>query len=284
MTEPPHTETIFAGHNGLSIFYRHQTAQPERARMVIAHGLGEHSGRYVHIMEHMTRMGVSVWALDHRGHGKSEGARGHIRAFDEYIFDLKQMIAIVQKDMPPGMKLFLLGHSMGGCMALFFAQNFPEMIHGVIVSSPGLRPSMKIPAAKATIGKWMSLLWPSLAFDNELNAAHLSHDASVVDAYIHDPLVHRKVTARWFTEFLKAMDQTFQGASRLHMPVLMQVAGDDRLVDAASSKCFFENIPGRNKTLCFYDGLFHEIYNETDKERKKVIGDLKQWLHHQIER
>jgi len=282
MAQQEEVTGIFAGHNGLSIFYRHQQAHPERARMVLAHGLGEHSGRYAHVIDRIVKTGVSVWALDHRGHGKSEGLRGHILSFDEYIFDLKQMITIAQKDIPPDMKFFLLGHSMGGCIALFFAQIHPKMINGVIVSSPGLKPSMKVPVVKSAVGKLMSSLWPKLTFDNELISSHLSHDGSVVAAYDNDPLVHRRVTARWFTEIMTAMEDTVQGAPKITIPILMQVAGDDRLVDPITSKLFFENVPSKDKTLHFYEGFFHEIYNETDSDRQKVLKDLESWLDTQI--
>lgn len=227
-------------------------------------------------------MGISVWAMDHRGHGKSEGERGHIQSFDEYIFDLKQMITIARKEMPTPMKFFLLGHSMGGCIALYLAQAHPKMIDGVIASSPGLRPSMKVPAVKSAMGKMMSSIWPKLSFDTELNSSHLSHDASVVEAYDNDPLVHRKVSARWFTEFLAAMEKTSKNAKNIHIPILMQVAGDDRLVDPITSKNFFENVTSKNKTLHFYEGLFHEIYNETDNDRQRVLNDLESWLETHI--
>jgi len=282
MTQQNEITGIFSGHNGLSIFYRHQQAVPERARMVIAHGLGEHSGRYAHVIDRLVKMGISVWAMDHRGHGKSEGNRGHIQSFGEYIFDLKQMITIAQKEMPASMKFFLMGHSMGGCMALFFAQTHPKMISGVIASSPGLRPSMKVPAFKSAMGRLMSSIWPKLEFNSELISAHLSHDDSVVAAYDNDPLVHRKVTARWFTEYMAAMGMTIQDASKINMPILMQVAGDDRLVDPITSKIFFENVISKDKTLHFYEVLFHEIYNECEKDRQKVFRDLENWLNARI--
>jgi len=269
---------FFSGHNGLSIFYRHYKAEPERARMVLAHGLGEHSGRYAHVIGRMVNKGISVWALDHRGHGKSEGKRGHILSFDEYIFDLKEMITFAQKDMPANMKFFLLGHSMGGCMALYFAEMYPAMLSGVIASSPGLHPAMKVPVIKGAMGKMMSSVWPALSFDNELDSSFLSHEKSVVEAYNNDPLVHRKVSARWFTEFMKAMKATFQGAAKINIPIIMQVAGDDHLVDAQMSKRFFENISSKDKTLCFYEKFYHEIYNETHQERQRVLTDLENWL------
>ena len=273
---------IFSGYNGLSIFYRYSKADPERARMVISHGLGEHSGRYAHVIDGLVSKGISVWALDHRGHGKSDGKRGHILSFDEYIHDLSQMIETAKKDMPENMKLFLLGHSMGGCIVLYFAQTHAKQINGVIVSSPGLRPAIKVPVIKGAIGKMMSSIWPTLSFDNELNSLDLSHDKSVVSSYDNDPLVHRMVTSRWFTQFMTATEMTFEGASKITVPILMQVAGTDRLVDAKTSKVFFEKVSSTDKTLHYYDDLYHEIYNETETDRQRVLGDLDKWLEARI--
>ncbi len=269
----------FTGDGGITIFYRQRPAEPERGRIVIAHGLGEHSGRYAHVMERMIRMGISVWALDHRGHGRSGGKRGHINAFQEYLLDLGQMIRIAKKGAPEKMKCLLLGHSMGGLMALAFAEESAGLIHGVVASSPGLAPAMKVPVIKGFMGKLMSNIWPGLTFDNELDSSHLSHDASVVKAYDTDPLVHRRVSARWFTEFMTAMDHTLQHGSKITIPVLMQVAGDDRLVDAKTSETFFQSIRAEDKTLHVYDGLYHEIYNEVEEHRQRVLADLEGWLN-----
>ena len=268
----------FNTNDGLSIFYRHKPADNETGRMVIAHGLGEHSGRYAHIIDRIVNLGVSVWAPDHRGHGQSGGKRGHIDSMDQYINDFKKMIDIAKTDMPAGMKFFLLGHSMGGLIVLSFVESYPNSADGVIASSPGLRPGMKVPVIKGAVAKILSRIWPSLTFDNELDSNSISHDSHVVEAYDNDPLVHRNITARWFTEFLSAMESTRRSAARIKIPVLMQVAGADRLVDAETSRQFFESLTLKNKTLFFYDGLYHEIYNEQIDDRKKVLNDLENWL------
>lgn len=184
--------------------------------------------------------------------------------------------------MPPGMKFFLLGHSMGGLIVLNFVEKFTGIADGVIASSPGLNPGMKVPAVKGTVAKILSRILPSLSFDNELDSSFLSHDTQVVNAYNNDPLVHRTITARWFTEFLRAMETTKQSAARIRIPVLMQVAGDDRLVDAPTSRQFFNSLTAEDKTLFFYDTLYHEIYNETGQDREKVLNDLEGWLHDHI--
>jgi acylglycerol lipase len=282
MTNTSEITGIFYTDDGLAIFYRHRPAENEAARMVLAHGLGEHSGRYSHVIDKIVNSGISVWALDHRGHGQSEGKRGHIDSMNQYLSDLKKMVEIAKTNMPSKMKFLLLGHSMGGLIVLNFVENYPDIADGVIASSPGLNPGMKVPMIKGTVAKILSRIWPSLTFDNELDSSVLSHDNQVVKAYDEDPMVHRNITARWFTEFLNAMEKTKLSVSTITIPVLMQVAGDDRLVDAVTSRRFFESLAVKDKTLFFYNSMYHEIYNEQAEDRKKVLNDLVNWLNDHI--
>jgi alpha-beta hydrolase superfamily lysophospholipase len=276
------TTNNFKADNGVSVFYRCRPAENERARLVLAHGLGEHSGRYGHVIDCLSGQGISVWAIDHQGHGQSSGTRGHINRFDQYLTDLKQLVEIAKREKPEGMKCFLLGHSMGGLIVLRFAELFKNAVDGVIASSPGLAPAMKIPVIKGGAAKLISNIWPTLTFDNELDPSHLSHDQSIVKAYVDDPLVNRRISARWFTEFLSAMEATNSTAGEICIPTLMQVAGTDRLVDSQISKLFFESLSTKDKTLLFYDDLYHEIYNELNDDRAKVLKDLSFWLENHI--
>ena len=278
MTAFSETTGEFASSDGVKIFYRHYQAAPERARLVIAHGLGEHSGRYGNVIERVVPNGFSVWAPDHRGHGRSGGRRGHVLNFAQYLSDLRLTVELVKKDMPGGMPCFLLGHSMGGLIALYFAQRHPEHIDGVVASSPGLGLAIEIPPLKKVLGSFMSYVWPGLTMGNELDATKISRDSNVVSAYEDDPLVHDRVSARFFTEFLAAMQSVNQQASTLKVPVLMQVAGQDYLVSADSSKQFFEKLTLRDKALLVYDGMYHEIYNSPEDQKKKVLDDLGAWL------
>jgi len=280
--KPTETTGHFTADNGVSLFYRYRPAETERARLVLAHGLGEHSGRYGHVIDRLAEQGVSVWAIDHQGHGQSGGSRGHIDRFDQYLKDLKQMVAIAKKEKPDGMKCFLLGHSMGGLIVLRFAEIFKDVVDAVIASSPGLAPAMKIPVIKGGAAKLISNLWPTLTFDNELDPSYLSHDPAIVQAYINDPLVNRRISARWFTGFLSAMDATNSDVAAIHIPILMQVAGSDRIVNPETSKTFFDSLASKDKTLFVYDDLFHEIYNELPHQREKVLDDLTKWLEKHI--
>ena len=145
MTNYPEKTGTFNGSDGVEIFYRHFEADDERAGMVIAHGLGEHSGRYGNVVERLLARGVSLWIPDHRGHGQSGGQRGHVLNFFQYLTDLRLMVELACQPRRSRGKCFLLGHSMGGLIALYFAQRFPDLIDGVLVSSPALGMAVKVP-------------------------------------------------------------------------------------------------------------------------------------------
>jgi len=261
----------------LKLFYRSFPASPQKGRMVIAHGVGEHSGRYMNVVEKMHPLGISTWALDHRGHGQSSGPKGHVNSFQEYIENLATFIKLVKAEADDG-KFFLLGHSMGGLIAANYALKYPETIDGLIISSPALGMKVKVPVIKEVLGKLMSSIYPGLTLGNELDVTKISHDPEVIEAYEDDALVHNRVSARWFTEFLSAMEVANRSANTLKVPILMQLAGDDHLVDAPSSQEFFKNLAVEDRTLHVYDGLYHEIYNEMKEDREKVLSDLVTWL------
>jgi len=281
ITFPEKTGT-FSGSEGVRIFYRHFPAETEKARLVIAHGLGEHSGRYGNVIERLLPKGFSIWLPDHRGHGQSEGKRGHVLNFMQYLTDLKSMLELAREGMTGDCKCFLLGHSMGGLIAIYYAQRFDELIDGVVASSPALGMVIEVPAAKKILGSIMSFLWPSLTMGNELDAAKISHDYDVVSAYQNDPRVHDRVSTRFFTEFMAAMETVDQQASSLKVPILMQVAGDDHLVNARTAAQFFEKLEAPDKTLHVYEGLYHEIYNELEVQRETVLNDLVVWLEERV--
>jgi alpha-beta hydrolase superfamily lysophospholipase len=282
MTALPEKTGEIAASDGIKIFYRQYQAEAERARMVIAHGVGEHSGRYGNVIERVIPQGISVWVPDHRGHGQSDGKRGHVLNFVQYLTDLRLTVELAKKDMPGEMPCFLLGHSMGGLIALYFAQRYPELIDGVVASSPCLGMVIEIPAVKKVLGSFMSYVWPGMTMGSGLDATKISRDENVVSTYEKDPLVHDRVSARFFTELLAAVESVNQQASSLNVPVLMQVAGEDYLVDADSSKHFFEKLTLEDKTLHLYDGMYHEIYNAPQDQKEKVLDDLEAWLQREL--
>lgn len=262
--------------DGIQIYWQGWFPQtPNSKTLVIAHGLGEHSGRYKNLVDYFVPLGYTIFAADHRGHGRSGGRRGHINRFQEYYEDLHRVVQHVQKHQPNS-QLYLIGHSLGGLIAIHYALNYPETLHGLIVSSPALQLKMKIPAVKAALGKWLSAIWPTLAMANGIDINDLSHDTDNVEQYRTDPLVHNRASTRYFTEFLDAMDAALAGAGNLKLPLLMLQAGADPIIDPAGSQDFFNRVTLSDKELIIYDDFYHEIFNEVDRQR--VLTDLEKWL------
>lgn len=254
-------------------------AEPPVATLIVVHGLGEYSDRYRHVAKFFVARKFAVYALDLRGHGRSAGQRGHIDRFQQYLDDVSALIDYARKNTPTP-KTFLLGHSMGGTIVLVFALKNPSAINGVIASGPGLRTRMKVPGWKVTLGNVMSNLMPKLTIPNGIDPAGLNHDAENVQAYISDPLVHDKVSARWYTEFTAAGQWILANAPKLAVPVLALHGADDPIVDPTGTRDFVENAGITDKKFIEYPGFFHEILNEPEKE--KVLNDIWNWLEPRV--
>lgn len=182
----------------------------------------------------------------------------------------------IAKDHYPGTKTFVMGHSLGALIAPYFAEKHPSELDGLIASAPSLREKMKVPGVKVFLAKTLSGIMPTFTNNTGLDPNLLSHDKEVVRKYVEDPLVHKVVTARWFTEYRRAQNETMQGAEKLTMPCLIIQAGADGIVDPSATNEFFKKIKSSDKTLKVYEGFYHESLNEVGKE--SVLGDLDTWL------
>jgi alpha-beta hydrolase superfamily lysophospholipase len=261
----------------------------ERGLLVLIHGYCEHRGRYLHVAEHLLKQGYTVLAGDLRGHGESGGERGFVQRFGDYIDDLDALLSLGQtldaafrKTRPgragatPPAPPVLVAHSMGGLVGLEYALARPEAFRALVVSAPFLGLRLKVPAWKRGLGLAASLLRPTLRLPNELASTYLSHDPAICQSYDTDPLVTHEATARWFTEALAAQADVRSRASRIRLPVFFMCPGDDKIVDPVACQEVFDRIGSSDKTLNTYPGLYHEIFNELDRER--VLVDLSSWL------
>lgn len=261
-----------------------------RGLIVLLHGYCEHRGRYRHVAEHLIKDGYTVLTGDLRGHGESGGERGFVNRFADYIEDVDALLAQAQsldaafragrpkpqgENVPPN-KPILVAHSMGGLVALEYALARPDAFRAVVVSAPFLGLRLQVPAWKRGLGLAASLLRPTLRLPNELAATYLSHDPAVCRAYETDPLVTHEATARWFTEALAAQADLRSRAGRVRVPVFFMCPGDDKIVDAAACQVVFDRLGSSDKMLNTYPGLYHEIFNEVEKDR--VLADLTSWL------
>lgn len=272
-----HGTGTFIGKGGVEIYFQAWLAEKPKGIVVISHGLGEHSGRYVNIIDKMQGSGVSFYALDHRGHGRSGGNRGHVASFMEYIQDLKVFINQI-KDEYGTLPIVLLGHSLGGLIAMKYALTHPADMKALVLSSAGLIPAVAVPEVKKKMGLFFSKYIPTLAMSNGLDAAELSHDRSVVDAYVNDPLVHDRVTSRWYAEFTATEEECLRRASELRMPLLVIHGKADAIVDYRGSEKVYAEALSKDKTIHIFSGLYHETMNETPSERAKVLDVLAKWI------
>lgn len=270
----------FQSADKLPIFYRHWLVDAPKAVVVICHGLGEHGGRYGNLVNRIVPAGYAAFAHDHRGHGKSAGLRGHVDSFDQYLNDVYRMIALA-RDTYPEKKVFLLGHSMGGLMVLAYALRHPDTIDAVISSSAALKLAVRVPKLKEAVGRLMASLWPTLSLANELDPHHISHDPEVVQAYIDDQLVHNRVTARFFVEFSSTMDKTNLGAAALILPLLMFHGGGDSICAPEGTRAFFELAGSKDKMCEIFNGQYHEVLNDLDKD--KALDLIRRWLDEHVD-
>lgn len=278
MKKYEHRTGVFLADDNVRIFYQCWLAQQSRGAVVISHGLGEHSDRYANLMEYLGGSGISFFAIDHRGHGKSGGKRGHTERFMKYVDDIKKFIDEIIKPLTGTIPLILLGHSMGGLIAFRYVLEYPDDFSALILSAPALIPAVKVPGWKKVLGRICSVLVPSLAMNNELDPADISSDPDVVQAYRDDPLVHDMVTARWYTEYLDTAEYCLARPAELEMPLLLVHGMADRMVSPEGSRIIFENASSKDKKFFTFDGLLHETMNERHEERKKVIKTIGTWI------
>ena len=275
MNSYTHNTGTFIGKGGTEIFFQNWCVDKPRGVLVIAHGVGEHSGRYNNIINELKGNSISIYALDHRGHGRSGGKRGHIDSLMDYVYDLKLFIDLIKEENNE-IPLVLLGHSLGGVIATKYALAYSEDINSLILSSPGFIHLVEVPGWKKSLLKFTSQYAPSLTQPTRLDARYLSHDPDVIEAYENDRLVHNKVSTRFYTEFTKACDECLNRAPELRMPLLVFHGKEDKIVDYRGSEMLFNNASSPNKNIHLFDGLYHETMNEI--ENKKVLQIAARWI------
>jgi acylglycerol lipase len=252
---------------------------PHRVLLVV-HGLGEHGGRYYHLPHYLKESFGAIYCMDQRGHGRSEGLRGHCDRFEQFTDDLSEVIVRVSGQVKQRFgraEVHVLGHSFGGLVVLrthFLNATLP--VKSIIASAPLLGIKAHVPWIKQLAGRGLSKVWGSLQMHNEVDPALLSHDPEVPLAYKADRLVHDKATPRFYTEMLSAMADTVKRDAGLPYPLQMIISLQDRIVDADVGQQFFKNLKIRDKQLHTYPNFFHESMNELGKE--KVFEDIAAWI------
>jgi len=255
-----HKEGNFKGLKDFNIFY--QCWLPEKtakAVLLIAHGFAEHSGRYGNVVNHFVPKDYAVYALDHRGHGRSDGERIKVDDFHDYVTDLKTFFNIMRKENPKE-KIFLIGHSMGSAISLAYAAEYQQELAGLVTSGGGLAKPGDPPLPPHPPGQ-------------PLPTAMLSRDPAVITGYENDPLVYRGPIPLGFVR-TGTLSKPYDIVPRIKLPALIMAGNGGP--DGARSRVLYEHIGSKDKTLKVYEGLLHEIFNEP--EHPQVLADLEAWL------
>jgi lysophospholipase len=278
-TPVPRETAYHRGHvkssDGLDLVWQTWVPSAAKGAMVIIHGLAEHSGRYQETAESFAAHGWAVLAGDLRAHGLSadppRAGRVHVDRFEDYFRDVEAFIGLA-RDQNPGLPLYLLGHSMGGLITIRYVLEHPDELKGVIISSPalGTHPEFKPPALLKFLVGILSRIAPRLRLPSDLDTNAISRDPDVVKAYIDDPLVTQKVSTRWYAEIMKSMKSAHESAATLKRPMLLMQSGADRLVDPDAPRRWSESAPKDLVELVTWEGLYHEMFNEPEKERVRA--------------
>lgn len=251
-----------------------------RAVILLVHGIGEHGGRYSALAEDLTQAGFAVGVPDHRGHGLSEGKRAQVEKFDDFSDDLSTYHDVLRKRFPAPLPLFIVAHSMGGLIALRYVTRDQPDASGLVLSGAAAAKPDDISDITITIGNLLAKVLPDVGVAG-LQLEKISRDPAVVEAYMNDPLVTSgKVRARMGSELLKGMDTVEADLPSLTMPILIMHGGDDVITPPHGSEMIFEKVGSKDKTLKIYPGLYHEVYNEP--ERQEVIANVISWIDARI--
>jgi acylglycerol lipase len=272
-----HEEGHVQGAEGIDIYWQAWLPEAEaKAVVVIAHGASEHGGRYRYVVERLVPEGYAVYAPDHRGHGRSGGKRAQLDRMAHVISDLDQVITLA-RERHPGRKLFLLGHSMGGCISIVYAITHQEKLDGLALSAP-LAALAAAPLPLRLIAKALSVVLPDAGV-YEVESKAVSRDPDEVRAYDEDPLNYRgKLPARTIQELTDAIARFEADTPKLTLPLLMMIGTADELVPPEGGRMVHDRASSTDKTLKTYDGFFHEIFNEPAGDRDRPLDDLAEWL------
>ena len=271
-----HREGYLKGSRDTNIYYQCWLPDSEpKAILLIVHGLAEHSGRYMNVVNHLVPSGYAVYGIDHVGHGKSDGERVFVERFQDYTKPLKKYFDMI-REWQPEKPIFLIGHSIGGLISAAYLLEHQDELSGAVLSGPGVKVPDNISQATIFVGNILSIIMPKAGLI-QLDAESISRDPAVVDAYVNDPLVYTgKTTARLGAELLKTMRYVTEHATEIKLPIMIVQGSDDKLIDPSGAQLLYDLAGSEDKTIKFYAGFYHEVCNEPEHEL--VLNDIETWL------
>lgn len=262
---------LFTNKDGIKLNLQRNLVENPKAVIIIVHGLAEHLGRYDYVVSKLNKWCYSVYRFDNQGHGKSEGKRGYIENYNNFSQDVDEIVDLVKSENEE-VKVFLLGHSMGGMISTLYGINFKNKVDGIILSAG-------VTADKAKLIESNKDTNDDEKIPNSLGDL-ICTDKKVVDDYKNDPLVCHTIFGKIYKECYKAINYIHENRSKFEYPVLILHGTDDMIVSCEDSRELYYNISSNDKILKFYGSLYHEIMNEFKKD--KVLDDINAWIKKRI--
>lgn len=270
------TKQLIRSYDGTELFVLKNFIDNPKAVIVLIHGLGEHCGRYDYVTEKLNSFGYSILRYDHKGHGRSGGARGYLADYNQFVDDAHMMVKVAREQYPD-LPLFMLGHSMGGFITAAYGVKYPGMLTGQILSGPCITvlPIFEELQDVDLEADPLSLI------DNGLSDV-ICRDREVVETYQQDHLVLMDFTKKLMIEvFIKGAQWLTANISHYHYPCLIMHGGDDRIVPSSNSEFLHENSSSKDSTVKIWPELFHEILNER-VEKELVLEEIRNWIEARI--
>ncbi len=270
------TSGTFNGVNACKLYYKTwYPGESPRGALIIVHGAGEHIDRYQNLVSALENSGFALAGYDQRGHGRSEGQRGHINSWGDYRGDMREFIKKARQ-MFPNTPMFVLGHSLGSLIVLDYLIHDGHNLSGAVISGTSLDPVDAAPPLQKFLAQVLSGIYPTFSMKVPLPGKSLSRDPEVAKAYDEDPMVFWDRTARWGAESLKAIERIEANADKISVPVLFIHGEKDPLVSVEGAQRYFDRVEHPDKTIRIYPENLHETYNDLDYP--EVVADIERWL------
>ncbi len=277
-----HFETHWKSNDDLNLYARgwEPEEKPPEAVVCLVHGLGEHISRYARVAEALTGGGFALMGADLRGHGRSEGKRGHFPSIELVMQDIDILLEQARKRYPK-IPLFLFGHSLGGVLVLYYCLKRNPGLQGIIASASALRTEVENQPVKIFLAKLLKPFFPGLSMPSTLNPDDISRNKEVVQAYKNDPLVQHKITLGFGKTMIAVNKWTREHAGEFSLPLLIMHGKADKIAFLSGSAEFAEKA-GDKCTLMVWDDAYHELHNEPEQE--EVFETMLSWMRGKIDR
>lgn len=259
--------------------WRHPAQTTPVARILIIHGIGEHSARHKNTYDFLTENGYEVIRFDQRGSGRSGGRRQWVEKFEDYVADAAQVLNWIQSTLSP-LPLFVLGHSLGGAVATYFSASYGKILSGLILSAPAYKVGGAISPLKIKVGQFLEKLTPTLKVPKGGDASAISRDPRVILEYEKDPLCCHFNTVQQANEVLRALKKMPSVASRIECPILIAHGTHDQVILLEGSFEILLKLSTKDKTMLILPGVYHEPHNDYGKEQYFI--SLHQWIQKRL--